>query len=372
MKKGPNLVAVGGVAFRKLDGSTEMMTNQKLREFGWKPFFEHQVLSTPSRAVKIARVSAHHGSQVLFLGEEGEFSVAVQLAESAGDVAVGDWLVLDAEDHRAIQRLERDTMLSRKAAGEEVKSQAIAANIDTIFIVSSCNEDFNPSRIERYLALALQAGATPVVVLTKADLCSCPADLRRQAERLHAGLLVETLDARRPEEVEVLKSWCGPGHSVALLGSSGVGKTTLANALGVGGLLTGEIREQDGKGRHTTTSRSLHMLPSGGVLVDNPGMRELQLPACEDGVTDLFDDVVQIAAACRFNNCSHEGEPGCAIAAALESGGLDLRRFVSFQKLLAEQAHHARSLSERRDRDRKFGKLYKTIISQKRQRRNEG
>ncbi len=345
------------------------MTNQKLRAIGWKPCFQQQVLPDQSVAVIIARVSAHHGSQILFLGEDGEFSVPVQLAESAGEIAVGDWLVLDAEHNRAIQRLERQTLLFRKASGEEVKPQVIAANIDTIFIVSSCNEDFNLSRIERYLALALQAGTVPIVVLTKADLCEAAADLRRQAEQLHAGLLVETIDARKPEQAKGLKTWCGPGQSVALLGSSGVGKSTLANALGVGGLATGEIREKDGKGRHITTARSLHLLPSGGVLVDNPGMRELQLPACEDGVTDLFDDVFRIADDCRFNNCRHEGDAGCAVIAALESGELDERRFVSFKKLNAEQAHNSRSLAERRERERKTGRMYKTIMADKRRRR---
>jgi ribosome biogenesis GTPase len=347
------------------------MTNQKLRAIGWKPFFQQQVRSDQSVDAVIARVSAHHRSQILFLGEDGEFGVPVQLAESAGEIAVGDWLVLDAQDNRAIQRLERQTLLCRKASGEEVKPQVIAANIDTIFIVSSCNEEFNLSRIERYLALTLQAGAIPVVVLTKADLCEATADLRRQAEQLRAGLLVETLDARRPEQAEVLKTWCQPGQSVALLGSSGVGKSTLANALGVSSLATGEIRKKDGKGRHTTAARSLHLLPSGGVLVDNPGMRELQLPDCEDGVADLFDDVIHIAEGCRFNNCSHEGDAGCAVMAALESGELDERRLVSFMKLTAEQAHNSRSLAERRERERRTGRMYKSITADKRRRRGE-
>jgi ribosome biogenesis GTPase len=280
-------------------------------------------------------------------------------------------LVLTAQDHRAVQRLERQTLLMRKAAGEEVKSQAIAANLDTIFIVSSCNEDFNLSRMERYLALILQAGATPVVVLTKADLCDDPAALRRQAEQLHAGLLVETLDARQADQAEVLYSWCGPGQTVALVGSSGVGKSTLATALGAGEVATGEIREKDGRGRHTTTARSLHRLPSGGVLVDNPGIRELQLPACEDGLLDLFEDVVRLAEGCRFRNCSHEGDAGCAVAAAIEAGELDPRRYANFQKLNAEQAHNSRTLAERRERDRQLGRFYKSVMKNKRRLRDE-
>ena len=344
------------------------MTNHKLRTIGWKPFFEQQVPPNESVAVIVARVSAHHGSRVLLLGE-AEYGVPVQLAESAGDIAIGDWLVLDAKDNRAIRRLERQTLLCRKASGAEPKPQVIAANIDTIFIVSSCNEDFNLSRIERYIALALQTGTNPVVVLTKADLCGVAADYRRQAEQLHAGLMVEMIDARKTEQAKVLIAWCGPGQSVALLGSSGVGKSTLANALGVDGLATGSIRDKDGKGRHTTTARSLHLLPSGGVLVDNPGVREFQLQACEDGITDLFEDVFQIAERCRFSNCSHEGDAGCAVKLALESGELDERRLVSFKKLNAEQAHHSRTLAERHERGRMTGRMYKSAIADKRRRR---
>ncbi|MDH3626495.1 MAG: ribosome small subunit-dependent GTPase A [Acidobacteriota bacterium] len=347
------------------------MGNHNLQAIGWKPFFQQQVSLEALETGIVARVSAHHSSEVLMLGEAGEFRLHVQLAESAGSIVVGDWLVLDAGDHRASQRLERLTLLTRKAAGEEVKSQDIAANLDTIFIVSSCNEEFNLSRIERYLALAMQAGVDPVVVLTKADLCDDTDAFRSQAEQLQVGLPVVTIDARQPEQADPLKSWCGPGQTVALLGSSGVGKSTLANALGVGGLDTGEIRENDAKGRHTTTARSLHLLPSGGVLMDTPGVRELQLPDCEDGIQDVFEDVVELAGNCRFNDCSHEGDAGCAVAAAIESGALDERRYASFKKLGAEQARNATSLAERRRRERGTGRLYKSIIKHKRRQRDD-
>ncbi|NQU48823.1 MAG: ribosome small subunit-dependent GTPase A [Planctomycetes bacterium] len=342
--------------------------NHKLREIGWKPFFEQQVELEDPTSVIIARVSAHHRSQVLLLGEAGEFHVPVQLAESAGPIAVGDWVVLNADDQRVIQRLERTTLLHRKASGEEVKAQTMAANVDTIFIVSSCNEDFNLSRLERYLALALQAEITPVIVLTKSDLCDDAIELRQQAQQLHNGVVVETVDARCPQQAEVLSMWCGLGQTVALLGSSGVGKSTLANTLGVGDLATGGIREQDGKGRHTTTARSLHLLPSGGVLVDNPGIRELQLPACEEGISDLFDDIIQLGTQCKFRDCSHDEDVGCAIQGALESGDLDERRWQSFQKLNAEQAHNSRTLAERRERDRNMSKMYREVIASKKRR----
>jgi ribosome biogenesis GTPase len=347
------------------------MDNRQLRAIGWKPFFEQQLSPERPGTVVVARVSAHFGSQVLLLGAAGEFRVPAQLAESAGDIAVGDWLVLTAEDRRAVQRLERQTLLFRKASGEEVKPQVIAANVDTIFIVSSCNEEFNLSRMERYLALIIQAGATPVVALTKGDLCSDPAALRRQVEQIHSGLVVETLDARQSAQAESLSAWCGPGQTVALLGSSGVGKSTLATSLGAGRLATGEIRDKDGKGRHTTTARSLHLLPSGGVLMDNPGIRELQLPACEDGLLDVFEEVVRIAAGCRFSNCGHNGEVGCAVTAALESGELDPRRFANFQKLIAEQAHNSRSLAERRQRDRSMGRYFNSVLKRQRRTREE-
>lgn len=347
------------------------MTSSRLHAIGWNAFFEDQLGSDSLQSTIVVRVSAHHGSQIVVYGESGEFRVPVQSVEAAGKVAVGDWVVLNTADHRAIQILDRKTELSRKAAGEEVKSQIIAVNIDTVFIVSSCNEDFNLARIERYLAMTLQAGADPVVVLTKADLSSNSFELALQAEQLHPGLAVVVMNARCTAQVRVLHAWCGPGQSVALLGSSGVGKSTLANALGADDLATGAIRESDGKGRHTTTSRSLHLLPTGGVLVDNPGVREFQLPDCEDGVSDLFEEVVSLASECKFSDCKHAGEPGCAIHAALESGELERRRFESFQKLNLEQARNAETLAARRERNRKTTKTIKSAVAKKRKRRDE-
>jgi ribosome biogenesis GTPase len=345
------------------------MSNPSLCSIGWNSFFEDQLVAIDHESVIVARVSAHHGSQVALFGENGEFRVPVQSAEAAGRVTVGDWVALNATDHRAIHLLDRQTLLSRKAAGEEAKAQILVANVNTVFVVSSCNEDFNLSRIERYLAMILQAGATPVVVLTKADLSENPAALAQLVEQLHPGLSVEVMDARSPEQAATLRSWCGTGQSVALLGSSGVGKSTLANALGAGELATGGIREQDGKGRHTTTSRSLHLLPTGGVLMDNPGVREFQLPDCDDGVADLFEDIVGLIAMCKFNDCGHDGVPGCAVQAAIQAGELDARRFSSFQKLNDEQSRNAKILAKRRERE--ATRTYKSAIAKKRRRRDE-
>jgi ribosome biogenesis GTPase len=346
------------------------MPTPKLRAIGWNPFFEAQLTPADLQSTVIVRVSAHHGSQVEVYAEDGEFRVPIQSAEARGKVAIGDWLVLNAADHRALRLLDRKTLVSRKAAGEEVKQQMIVANVDTLFLVTSCNEDFSLSRLERYIAMAIQSGATPVVVLTKADLCENPAALADQARRLHPGLAVEILDARNPDQAAALTAWCGPGQSVALLGSSGVGKSTLANTLGArtfgADLATGPIREQDGKGRHTTTSRSLHLLPSGGVLVDNPGVREFQLRDCEEGVADLFEDVLAIIAECRFSDCRHQQEPGCAVRAAIHAGTLDERRYASFEKLQAEQARNAAALAQRRARGRDMSQAQKAALARKR------
>jgi ribosome biogenesis GTPase len=344
------------------------MSALTLPELGWNSFFEQQVPETRA-AYLPARVSAHFGSQLHLLTAAGEIVIPTQLAEAAGPVAVGDWLLMDSKSRRVQLRLERRTELGRKAAGTGLEHQLIAANIDTLFIVSSCNQDFNLSRLERYLAIALEADAVPVVVLTKADLCDHPNELRRQTEQLHAGLLVEPLDARNSRQVQVLEAWCGVGKTVGLLGSSGVGKSTLANALGAGELATRGIREADGKGRHTTTVRSLHRIRSGGWLLDTPGMRELQLADCEDGVTELFRDVLELAEQCRFRDCSHKGNDGCALQAALEHGELDERRYKNFLKLLSEQAKNAQSLMERRGANRKIGRMYKSVLDHKRKTR---
>lgn len=314
-------------------------------------------------------MAAHHGTQVVVHDGRETFRIPVQNAIAAGKVAVGDWLVLNAADQRAIQLLERSSLLVRKAAGPEVDAQIIGANVDTAFIVSACTEDFNLSRIERYLAMTLQSEVTPVVVLTKADLADDPDELLRRTRELHPGLAVEVLDARDPAQAAVLAKWCGPGQSVTLLGSSGVGKSTLANALGADEQATGSVREDDGKGRHTTTARSLHLLPSGAVLVDNPGVRELQLPGGDEGVTDLFEDVVELIAACRFSDCAHASEPGCAIRDAIESGTLEERRYQNYVKLQEEQARHGASLAEKRSRDRGLSKMYRSAAKDKKRRR---
>ena len=346
-----------------------------LCELGWQPHFDQQISVEESAQFLVARVHAHHGGQIIFRSEEKEFAVPTSIVEPPTDsnyssIAVGDWFLLQPDNHRAVRRLERKTVIARKAAGESVKPQLIAANVDTVFVVSSCNEDFNLSRIERYLAMALESDAVPVIVLTKADLAESPALLRVQTERLRPGIVVETIDARDARQTKVLEMWCETGKTIALLGSSGVGKSTLANALGNHNIETAAIRQDDDKGRHTTTARSMHRLNAGGWLIDNPGMREFQLPSCDKGVSELFDEVVTIASRCKFRNCKHQGDPGCALEQAVASGVLEQRRLTNYLKLQSEQARNGQSLAERREKDRQTGKLYKSVIQEKKSRRN--
>lgn len=343
------------------------MTTLNLEAIGWNPFFQAQLADIADQTFTLARVTAHHGTEVALLGEHGEFRLPVQSADADGRVSVGDWIAINPDGNRTLRLLTRQTVLARKAAGEEAKPQIIATNVNTVFIVTSCNEDFSLARLERYLAMVLNAGATPVVVLTKPDLTDDPSAFVTKAKALHPGLAVEILDPRTPRQAASLAAtYCGPGQSVALLGSSGVGKSTLANALGANDQAVGGIREADGKGRHTTTSRSLHLLPTGGVLVDNPGVREFQLGDCEEGVADLFEDILELIAECRFSNCTHANEPGCAIREALESGDLDDRRYASYLKLNEEQERNALTLAARKERQRNLGKKYKQAQQAKR------
>jgi ribosome biogenesis GTPase len=283
-------------------------------------------------------------------------------------MTVGDWVILNHQQQFS-RLLERRSLFSRKAAGSKVAEQLIAANVDTVFIVCSLNHDFNLSRIERYLALINEADVEPVIVLTKADLCDDADELKAQVQKLDPLLMVESVNGLDESDVAKLMSWCGEGQTVAFIGSSGVGKSTLVNTLlGEQEQATGGIREDDSKGRHTTTSRSIHLLPSGGILMDTPGMREIQLADCEAGVSETFADVEALADNCRFNDCQHQTEPGCAVQAAIEDGSLELRRFTNYQKLLREQAHNGASLAEQRAQNKQFGKMVRSIVDGKRKR----
>jgi len=265
--------------------------------------------------------------------------------------AVGDWVLV--ERGKILALLPRHSAIKRGAAGEHYRQQLIAANIDSVFVVCGLDADFNPRRIERYLLLVRGSGAEPVVLLTKADRVAAedpqivPQALAALADVAAQGIAVLALNAKDREVVAQLERWLQPGHSIVLVGSSGAGKSTLTNTLlGVERMKTGEVRESDARGRHTTTHRALIPLPTGACLIDTPGMRELK-PTGEEDVTETFEDIEALGAQCRFRDCKHEREPGCAVRAAIQAGTLDGARYANFVKLRDEVAGAASKLATR-------------------------
>jgi ribosome biogenesis GTPase / thiamine phosphate phosphatase len=337
--------------------SEERTASATLDDLGWTARFAEAFEPFRSRGLSPARVSLEHTHIYRVLSSDGErlARVAGRLRHDATGRAdfpvVGDWVAIEAPegaDARIRAVLPRVTQFTRRAAGNPTEPQVVAANVDVVFLVSGLDGDFNPRRIERYLVTAWDSGAVPVVVLNKADLVEDPEPFVREAERAGRGVAVEAVSARQPGSVDRLRAHLGRGRTAALLGSSGVGKSSIANALiGEERFRTREVRESDSRGRHTSTSRQLVVLPGGGILIDTPGMRELQLWDTGEAVAGAFADVESIAEDCRFRDCRHASEPGCAVVAAVEHGTLAVDRLESYRKLQAEQKHQAGQQDER-------------------------
>jgi ribosome biogenesis GTPase len=350
------------------------MQINNLLDLGWSHYFQSQLdldsleSQLPFRVVSVQR----NLIECVGFGSDGH-QTQLQLTTypwrndlPENHPTVGDWVLLDLEN-QPVRILERKSLIKRGSAGRESSIQLIAANIDTVFIVTSCNDEFNINRIERYLTIAAESGIHCVLVLTKTDLCSDPAIYTDAVTESLPGLSLEMVNALDPSSLDHLNRWIESGQTIALLGSSGVGKSTIINGLiGDQDQATGAIRESDSKGRHTTTSRSLHRLPGGGLLLDNPGMRELQIVDSEEGIKATFSDIDLLAERCRFKDCQHTTEPGCAVVEAIEAGTLEQRRLDNYRKLVAEQARNSESLAERRSSDRALGRFYKTALKSSR------
>lgn len=338
---------------------TMMNADQDLIELGWRPFFSDQVTADERLTCRPARVMSVHRGMVSIrdAGEDRMISTISSLPRGPEDrPTVGDWLLVDREVGSLERILNRENLFKRPAPGDSRRIKLVAANVDTLFIVTSCNQDFNIARLERYLVLAREVGVHPLVVLTKADLADDTDQFLEAARLLEPGLEVEIIDARDPASVGNLTLRCKGAQTVALVGSSGVGKSTLINTMrGSDSIPTGEIRETDGKGRHTTVVREMHRLGTdmeGGWLIDTPGMREFQLSDATAGLAEVFDDIAELVLKCRFTNCAHEAEPGCAIRPAFADGTLERDRYDRWRKLAIEEASNSGNPGGRRPRSK--------------------
>lgn len=329
----------------------------QLRALGWSKYFADQATSAALSKTPPVRITQVHRNTLHIQGVDLDMIIP-----GLHGVTVGDWLLFDADTPRNSQLLSRKSLIKRRAPGHDRKEQLIAANLDTAFVVTSCNNDFSLARLERYVAMAHEAGVTPVIILSKIDLTTEASDFAAQAQSISPQLSVVCLDARSPEAIELLRPWCQAGQTVAFLGSSGVGKSTLTNSLaGNEAIATQDVRASDDKGRHTTTGRQLHILPSGCAVLDTPGMREIQLTDVSVGLEETFADLHALKQNCRFNDCAHKTEPGCAVQAAVASGEVDVPRLQRWLKLVAEDAENTKFLANRKLRDRAKSKPEKSV-----------
>ena len=362
-----------------------MESCESLRRWGWSPYFEALWNEGARENAVPARVIAQQRKFWRIAGAFGECwaeasgKLRLALEEGVEWPAVGDWVVAEVRGSGSssliLEVLPRRSRFVRKMAGKKIAEQVIAANVDTALLVSALDGDFNPRRVERYLAQCWESGARPVVVLNKADACD-DANVKAVAiEQIAVGTDVYVVSAKTGQGMEGLERFLASGQTVVLLGSSGVGKSTIANRLlGKMQQEVQPVREGDSRGRHTTSARELFVLPGGALLMDTPGLRELQLWDAADGVSQAFADIDALAAECRFSDCKHEGEPGCAVLAAVNAGTLDEARIENRRKLLREQEFLRRKMDPeaRHDEKVKIKRMFRGIREMYRHRNTEG
>src|SRR6266536_2379705 len=323
------------------------LKDQQLERHGWNDFFAAHFREFAAQGYVAGRVAIEYNQFCRVYTARGEMLAEIagrlrRRAESRADLpAVGDWVALrliESGNKAVIHAvLPRRSKFMRKTKGVKTEEQVVGANIDTLFLVTSLNQDFNPRRIERYLTVAWESGANPVIILSKSDLCDEVEDRITETQRVAGGVPIHAISIVNQEGLKELTRYFLQGQTVALLGSSGVGKSTLINHLiGRDHLRVQEVREHDGRGRHTTTHRELILLPGGGLVLDTPGLCELQLWDGDGGLQLAFGDIEALASRCYFSDCRHQDEPRCAVREALAKGVIDAERYLSYEKLQKE------------------------------------
>lgn len=332
--------------------------SMNLHCLGWSNFFAHSFEPYRQQGFSLGRVAIEYRNTYIIYSEQGELAAEItgklrhRATQPQDFPAVGDWVIIrarESEGRATIHEiLPRKSKFSRKTVGSKTEEQIVAANVDTVFLVSGLDSDFNPRRIERYLILAWESGANPVIVLNKADLCNSLDECLAQVESVALGVPIVVLSATNNQGLDSLKPYLKLGQTVALLGSSGVGKSTITNQLkGAAVQAVQPVRRGDDRGRHTTTHRELILLPTGGLILDTPGMREIQIWAGDEGLQETFADIETLAQECRFRDCQHKNEPSCAVQQALAEKRLDYSRFLSYQKLQKELNYLTRKQDQR-------------------------